>query len=88
MTTKAPSPVRPAAGGTLEAIAYASVADIPTADPHDRDRLGFTIWHWLKHRRDPFDVAFRNAGARLMIGEEEALGKVRARLRESGVALE
>jgi hypothetical protein len=88
MTTKAPSPVRPAAAGTLESLAYASVAGIPTHDPHDRDRLGFTLWHWLQYRRDPLDVAIRNAGARLLISEEEALGIIRARLRESGIALE
>jgi hypothetical protein len=88
MTTKPPSPVRPTTGETLETLAYASVADIPTADPHDRDRIGFNIWRWLKHRRDPLEVAFRSAGARLLIGEEEALGKIRARLRESGIILE
>lgn len=88
MTTKPPSPVRPASGQTLEAIAYASVAGIPTAEPHDQDRLGFNIWSWLKSRRDPLEIAFRSAGARLLIGEEEALERVRARLRESGIVLE
>lgn len=87
MTTKPPSSVRPAAGKTLETIAYASVADIPTAEPHDRDRLGFNIWRWLKHRHDPLEIAFQSAGARLLIGEDEALEKIRTYLRKSGVTL-
>ena len=88
MTTKPPSSVRPAPAESLETVAYAAVAGIPTAEPHDRDRLGFSIWRWLKFRRDPLDVAVRNAGARLLIREEEALEKIRARLRESGIALD
>jgi len=87
MTTKPPSSVRPATGKTLETIAYASVADIPTAEPHDRDRLGFNIWRWLEHRRDPLEVALHSAGARLLISEDEALEKIRTCLRKSGVTL-
>ncbi len=88
MSTKAPSSVKPADPKGLEAVAYGSVADIPTAEPHDRDRLGYSIWRWLMYRRDPFDVAFRSAGARLLIDEEEAIGRVRTRLRESGIRME
>lgn len=88
MTTKPAPAVRPAAAGTLEAIAYDSVAGLPAAEPHDLDRLGYSLWLWLKHRRDPLETAFRSARARLLIGEREALDTVRARLRAAGVSLE
>jgi hypothetical protein len=87
MSTKPPSKIKPVTG-TLETLAYGSVADIPTAEPHDRDRLGYNVWRWLKYRRDSLEVAFRSAGAQLLVGEEEALNTVRARLREAGIALE
>ncbi len=87
MTTKPPPPKRPAADQRLETIAYASVAGIPTAEPHDRDRLGFTIWLWLKQRRDPLEVAVRTAGARILIDEAEALRTIRERLTQQGIAL-
>ncbi len=85
MTTKAPSPVQPSAPGTLEAIAYECVAGIPTLEPHDRDRLGYALWLWLKHRKDSLETAVHAAGARFMIGEEEALERVRERLRARGI---
>lgn len=87
MTTKAPSPVKPATDQSLEKIAYASVAGIPTAEPHDQDRLGYNIWVWLKHRRDPLEFAVRTARARLLVSEEEAVRKIRDHLSQQGVAL-
>jgi|OpeIllAssembly_1097287.scaffolds.fasta_scaffold2323407_2 hypothetical protein len=87
MTTKPPSPVQPAPENALERIAYASVKDIPTVDPHDRDRLGYNVWRWLKFRKDPLDLAVRTAGARMLVGEAEALEKIRASLREQGIDL-
>jgi hypothetical protein len=87
MTTKTPSQVQPAAEGSLEKIAYASVTGIPTVEPHDRDRLGYCVWLWLKHRKDPLEMAIRNAGARLEVSEGEALKRIRERLIELGVQL-
>ncbi|MDH3251213.1 MAG: hypothetical protein OEM41_00400 [Ignavibacteria bacterium] len=87
MTTKAPSPVRPATHQGLETIAYASVAGIPTVDPHDRDRLGYNIWVWLKYRRDPLEFAVRTSRARLLVSEEEAVRTIRDHLSQQGVAL-
>lgn len=86
MTTKPPPPVKPHTGDTLEALAYASVAGIPTAEPHDQDRLGYNVWRWLTARRDPLEVAVRSAGARLLIPEAEALERIRTHLRGAGVA--
>lgn len=87
MATKAPSTVKPATETTLEKIAYAAVASIPTLEPHDQDRLGYSVWRWLKEKRDSLEQSVHNAGARLMIPEEEALGKIRESLRQHGVEL-
>jgi hypothetical protein len=85
MTTKPPSTVYPAPEGTLEQIAYASVKGVPTVEPHEQDRLGYSLWHWLKHRRDPLEVVVKTARARLMISEEEALQRIRTGLQAQGI---
>ena len=87
MTTKPPSAVQPAPESALEHIAYAAVEGIPTVEQHDRDRLGYTLWVWLKHRRDPLEAAVRSASARFEISEEDALTRIRERLTSLGVTL-
>jgi hypothetical protein len=87
MTTKAPSAVKPASDAAAEKIAYAAVEDIPTVEAHDRDRLGYCVWLWLSRRRDSLELAVRNAGARITISEEEALRRIREKLRQLGVTL-
>jgi hypothetical protein len=88
MTTKPPAPVKPHSGDTLETLAYASVAGIPTVEPHDQDRLGYCVWRWLSDRRDPLAVAVRSAGARLLIPEKEALDRIGAHLQTAGVTVD
>lgn len=85
MTTKAPSSVKPASEKTLEAIAYKSAASIPTAEPHDQDRLGYNVWRWLTYKRDSLEFAVKTAGARLQISEEEAVQRIRESLRAQGI---
>ena len=85
MTTKAPSPVKPGAENSLEKIAYSCVTGIPVAEPHDLDRLGYNLWHWLMHRRDPLDVVVRTTAARLQIPEEDAVARIRAALESRGI---
>jgi len=87
MTTKAPSSVQPGPEQSLEKTAYESVKNIPTVEPHDQDRLGFNVWRWLTLKRDPLEIAVKSAGARLLIPEEEAIGKIRENLKQLGVAL-
>lgn len=79
--------MHPAPEESLERIAYASVSGVPTAEPHDQDRLGYVIYLWLKHRRDPLDVAVKTAVARLLISEEEAIQRIRASLQSQGIQL-
>jgi hypothetical protein len=86
MTTKPPSPVKPADLSGLEAIAYQSVADIPVADPHDRDRLGFNVWRALTTKREPLDVAVRTSGVRLKISTVDAVRIIRNALKAKGIA--
>lgn len=85
MTTKPPSAVQSSSPASLEKIAYASVASIPTVEPHDQDRLGYNVWRWLKDKQDSLEQCVHNAGARLLITEEEALSKIRESLRRQGV---
>lgn len=85
MTTKPPSAVRTAPDDTLEAIVHKSVRGLPAEDPHDLDRLGYTVWLWAKFRRDPLEVAVHNAGARLGVSAEEAVRRIRENLRAAGI---
>lgn len=85
MTTKPPSPIKPASDQALEKVAYASVSSIPTVEPHDQDRLGFNVWRFLKFRIDPLDIAVRSAGARLLITEDEAVRKIKEHLKNHGI---
>lgn len=87
MTTKPPSPIKPASDQALEKVAYASVKNIPTVEPHDKDRLGFNVWRYLKFRIDPLEIAVRSAGARLLISEEEAVQKIKENLKSHGIEL-
>ena len=85
MTTKAPAAVKQAPAESLEHLAYASVEGILTEEPHDRDRLGYTIFRWLTDRQDPLETVVRAARIRMQIGEEEALNRIRKFLTERGV---
>lgn len=87
MTTKAPSKVRTIPEGSLERMAYAAVASIPTVEPHDQDRLGYNVWRFLADRRDSLEQSVHNAGARLLISEEQAIGRIKEALRGAGVEL-
>jgi len=86
MTTKAPSGIEPASPGTLESIAYDCVKGIPTQEGHDLDRLGYTLWLWLKHRKDPLETAVHAAGVRFLVPEEEAVERVRQNLTARGIS--
>jgi hypothetical protein len=87
MTTKAPSPVKPGIPDSLEQIAYASVAGIPVGDHHDRDRLGYNVWFWLKHRKDPLEIVVQTTTARLEIPEAEAVQRIKDVLTSRGITI-
>ena len=85
MTTKAPSRVAEFAADSLEKIAYSCVAEIPTQEPNDRNRLGFCVWAWLRDRRGTLEQAIQNSGSRTHIPYSEVLTIVQKRLEERGI---
>lgn len=85
MTTKPPPKVINAPGDSTESIAYAAVAGIPTADLHDRERLGYNVWRWLMYRKDPLEIVVHTSASRLQIPEAEAVGRIRESLRKQGI---
>ncbi|MCK7521912.1 MAG: hypothetical protein MZV64_31640 [Ignavibacteriales bacterium] len=56
-------------------------------DPHDRDRLGYNIWTWLKNRRDPLEIVLQTTMARLEIPETEALQRIKDVLTSRGITV-
>lgn len=72
MSTIAPPSVRPSDPASLEAIAYASVKDVPTKEPNDQYRLGYHVWNYLKERKGTLLDAVRQSGARILVPEKEA----------------
>lgn len=87
MSTKPPPSVAEFPQDSLEKIAYSSVADIPTQEPNDRNRLGYNIWMWLVDRKGTLEQAIKNAGSRTHIPYEEVLKIVSKHLEEKGIKL-
>lgn len=69
----------------IAAIAYASVADIPTQEMNDRNRLGFHVYLYLTGNIDSVLDAVREARCRLHIPTSEAADKIRGALSAQGV---
>jgi len=88
MTTKAPSGIAEFPTESLEKIAYESVAEIPTQEPNDRNRLGFCVWAWLRDRKGTLEQAVRNSGSRTHISYAEVLTIVSKRLQDRGIKLQ
>jgi len=88
MTTKAPSGIAEFPTESLEKIAYESVAEIPTQEPNDKNRLGFCVWAWLRDRKGTLEQAVRNSGSRTHISYAEVLTIVSKRLQDRGIKLQ
>jgi hypothetical protein len=88
MATKPPPGVAEFSQDTIEKLAYSVVADIPTMEPNDRNRLGYHIWAWLRERQGTLQQAVKTSGARTEIPLEEVYEQVKARLVEKGVKVE
>lgn len=86
MATKPPPPTQQFPADSLEAIAYSSVAGIPTEEPNDRNRLGYHIWRWLSSRVGSLEDAVAESGSRLQISRGEAVNIVREELKKRGIA--
>ncbi len=87
MSTKAPVSVKHAPAETLENLAYSIVADIPTREPNDRNRLGFCLWAWLQDRKGTLDETVRACGVRSDMDVEDIIRDIRKRLEERDPSL-
>ena len=87
MTTKPPSKVQEAPAGSLEKIAYASVAGIATVEPNDRVRLGYHVWRFLEFREGTLESIIKESGARLNISRKEAQYLITESLKEQGITV-
>ena len=85
MTTKTPPLIAPFAADSLEKIAYAAVEDIPTTEPNDLNRLGYSVWSWLKDHRGTLTDAIRNSGVRTSMQLDNVEQAVRAKLTARGI---
>ena len=87
MTTKPPPQTAPFAEGSLESIAYAAVREIPAREPNDLNRLGYSVWAWLKERKGTLEDAVLNSGIRSDLPLMEISARVREKLKSRGVEL-
>ncbi len=85
MTTVPPPAVTPFPEDSIEAKAYAAAREIPGREPNDVNRLGYSIWAWLKEKRGTLEEAILNSGMRTEMPMEEIAGKVREALRKRGI---
>ncbi|HVN49478.1 MAG TPA: hypothetical protein VMU30_11750 [Bacteroidota bacterium] len=82
MTTKAPASILESSSESLEKFAYGLVADIPTQEPNDRNRLGYCLWAWLTEHRGSLEQVVHASGVRSAMSNEEIVGIIRKRLEE------
>ncbi|HLP16547.1 MAG TPA: hypothetical protein VK470_09840 [Bacteroidota bacterium] len=84
MSTQPAAKVRAFAQTSLEKIAYTSVQDIPTREPNDQYRLGYSIWVYLKEHTGTIEDAVRTSGARLLIAQADAVRIITEALARAG----
>lgn len=85
--TVPPSKVKEFDPASLEKIAYTSVSSIPTREPNDRYRLGYSIWLWLKEKKGTIEQAVKTSGSRILIAESDAVKIIKEELAKAGVEL-
>jgi len=77
--------VEPSPEGTLEKIAYESVAAVQIVEPNDRHRLGYHVWRWLTTRQGSLEDTIRESGVRLTTLPEIAVKSIRDSLASKGI---
>jgi hypothetical protein len=87
MSTKPPASIVESPAESLEKLAYNVVAEIPTEEPNDRNRLGYCVWGWLSERRGTLLQTVRAAGTRSPLTSEEIYEIIHKRLEEKGIKL-
>lgn len=85
MATSAPAKVREFAATSTEKIAYTSVSDIPTREPNDQYRLGYSVWNYLTEKNCTLEEAVHTSGARLLIAPADAVRIIAEALQRAGI---
>jgi len=85
MSTKPPASVVESPAESLEKLAYNVVAEIPTQEPNDSNRLGYCIWGWLSERRGTLLQTICAAGVRSSLTSEEIYNIIQKRFEEKGI---
>jgi len=86
MATSAPAKVREFAATSIEKIAYTSVSEIPTREPNDQFRLGYSVWLMLTEKNGTLEEAVTTSGARLLIAQADAVRIITEALTRAGVS--
>jgi hypothetical protein len=79
--------IQPWPEDSIESKAYAAVADLPTIDANDKNRLGYHVYLALTTPSASLDEAIHVAQPRLLITREEALERITAKLSELGIEI-
>ena len=85
--TVPPSKVKEFDPASLEKVAYTSVSTIPTREPNDRYRLGYSVWQWLSDRKGTIEQAVKNSGSRILISESDAVKTIKQELQKAGIQI-
>jgi hypothetical protein len=80
-----PTTIKTFPADSIEQKAYASIDGIAFAEENDRLRLGYHVYLYLKKQIPTLDEAVHVALARMSVGEEQAVARIRARLQELGL---
>jgi hypothetical protein len=81
-------PVKTFPEDSIEHIAYGAVADIPTVEMNDTNRLGYHVYLFCTKQIETLTEAIHVAQARMSISKEEAFNRISAALREKGIQVE
>jgi len=85
MSTKSPLSIIESPAESLEKLAYSVVAEIPTEEPNDRNRLGYCLWGWLSERRGTLLQTVKAAGVRSSLTSAEMVAIIEKRLEDKGI---
>ncbi|MEK7818162.1 MAG: hypothetical protein AAB255_00035 [Bacteroidota bacterium] len=85
MTTNAPSTIKFFDDASLEKIAYKSVSSIPTREPNDQVRLGYSIWKFLSEKKGTLEEAIANAQSHALIDAKNIAKIIRENLKLQGI---
>ncbi len=87
MSTKPPVSTSQFPADSLESIAYAAAHTVPGREPNDMNRLGYSVWAWLKEKKGTLEEAVITSGVRTDMPVKEAAARISEELKKRGVAV-